>query len=402
VTALTIRGVAKSYAREPVLRHVDLDVPAGVLTAVLGPSGCGKTTLLRVIAGFTAPDKGTVAIDGRIVCDRRINVPAEHRQVGYVAQDGALFPHLPVAANIGFGLSRRQRRGARVAAMLELIGLPAGHARRYPHELSGGEQQRVALARALAPKPAVILLDEPFTSLDASLRSETRRVVAQALATSGITGLMVTHDQSEALSLASQVAVLRDGVIVQAADPMTLYQAPADPALAGFVGDAVLLDAEVSDSVAYCRLGQLTVRPVPEPPDGHAVVMIRPEQVRWQYASGGNGDLTAVPVHAQVAEVSYQGHDAMVSLVLETGTAGPPMTISLRTRGYEIPSSGERVLLSVDGPVVAYPAVTRLPPCKRSSSRSSLRPWRILMAPPGAVSRQSDRGSGRCPRGWTV
>jgi iron(III) transport system ATP-binding protein len=353
MSTLTVRGLAKSYGSRAVLRRVDLDVPAGTLTAVLGASGCGKTTLLRIVAGFTPPDAGEVAIDGRLVCGERVDLPPERREIGFVAQDGALFPHLPVAANVGFGLPRRKRRGPAVHAMLDLVGLPGRYADRYPHELSGGEQQRVALARALAPDPSLVLLDEPFTSLDAALRAETRHAVTEALRACGTTARLVTHDQSEALSSARRVAVLRDGVIVQSADPRTLYQAPADPALARFVGDALFLDADVSAGSATCPFGRIPVRPVPRPPTGRSIVMVRPEQVRWQRAKDGPATAPAAR-SARVTGVTYHGHDAIVHLVLETPRT--PIPVDLRTAGHDLPEPGERLHLSVQGPIVAYPA----------------------------------------------
>jgi iron(III) transport system ATP-binding protein len=356
MSSLSIHHLAKAYGPRPVLHHVDLDVMAGTLTAVLGASGCGKTTLLRIVAGFATPDAGTVTINDRVVHDDRSDVPPERRNVGFVAQDGALFPHLSVAANVGFGLPRRQRRGPEVAAMLELVGLPARYVGRYPHQLSGGEQQRVALARALAPEPAVVLLDEPFTSLDATLRTETRQAVAAALAASATTGLLVTHDQSEALSLAQQVAVLRDGAIIQTADPKTLYQVPIDPALAGFIGDAIFLDAEISAGVAMCPLGRLALRSTATSLPGRAIVMIRPEQVRWQRLNDQHHETSPACPQARVTGLTYHGHDAMVHLVMETGNGHAPVTISLRTPGHHLPHHGEQVRLSVDGPVVAYPA----------------------------------------------
>lgn len=347
MSALTTRGLAKSYRTRAVLRRVELEVPVGTLTAVLGASGCGKTTLLRIVAGFTRPEAGEVILGGRLVCGEGVDLPPERRRIGFVAQDGALFPHLPVAANVGFGLPRRRRRSREVHAMLEMVGLPSRYADRYPHELSGGEQQRVALARALAPGPDLVLLDEPFASLDAALRASTRQAVTQVLHASKTTALLVTHDQSEALSAARQVAVLRDGVIVQATDPKTLYQAPIDPALARFVGDAMFLDAEISDGLATCPFGRLPVRPVPPPPSGRSIIMIRPEQMRWRYAE----DRTTTPC-ARVTDVTYYGHDAIVHLVLETAQT----KLSLRAPGPDLPHPGERLYLSVRGPIVAYPA----------------------------------------------
>ena len=233
-------------------------------------------------------------------------VPPQERRVGYVPQEGALFPHLDVGANIGFGLTRAERRTGRVAELLDLVELPAAYAARHPHELSGGQQQRVALARALAPNPSVVLLDEPFSSLDASLRASTGRAVVRALHAAGATAVLVTHDQDEALSLADQVAVMRAGRLVQAATPRDLYRAPADPDVARFVGGAAILRADVRDGVATCALGSLVVEGACR--DGAAEVLVRPEQLRL--------DGSVDSVEGLVGEVSFYGHDAAVRVDL--------------------------------------------------------------------------------------
>jgi iron(III) transport system ATP-binding protein len=228
MTALTIRQVTKSFGDVRALGGVDLQVADKTLTAVLGPSGCGKTTLLRLIAGFTAPDSGTIAFGDKQVAAPDQSLPPQRRGVGYVPQEGALFPHLDIAANITFGLPRRDRRSRRrVTDLLGLVGLSEQMAGRYPHELSGGQQQRVALARALAPRPSIILLDEPFSSVDAALRLNAGRAVADALRAAGATAVLVTHDQNEALSLADQVAVMTNGCILQTGTPDTIYTSPS-------------------------------------------------------------------------------------------------------------------------------------------------------------------------------
>ncbi|MCY7341800.1 MAG: ABC transporter ATP-binding protein [Pseudonocardia sp.] len=335
---LRVTSVSKSYGPTPVLRSVDLTVAAGALTAVLGRSGCGKTTLLRLIAGFDRPDSGTVTIDGREVAGPRGILPPEERRIGYVTQEGNLFPHLSVAANVAFGLPRRERRAEhRVAELLELVGLDAGFARRRPAELSGGQQQRVALARALAPAPGIVLLDEPFSSLDAELRESTRRAVVAALAATGTTTVLVTHDQSEALSLATRIAVMRDGYIVQEASPVELYQHPVDRGVAAFVCAVVVLPAVVRGRIAVCALGEL---PVAGPAtDGPAAVLVRPEQV----VLTGSGD--GVPAH--VVDIEFYGHDALVRLALR----GANGEITARCPGHILPTIGEWVLLAVQGPV---------------------------------------------------
>ena len=344
MSEVEIRGLSKSFGPTRVLDGIDLHAPAGGLTVILGPSGCGKTTLLRLIAGFDRPDRGAIRIGGRTVVGVGRAVPPERRHIGYVAQEGALFPHLTVAGNIAFGLPRRARHGARVAALLRMVGLDPDLARRYPHALSGGQQQRVALARALAPEPRVVLLDEPFSSLDAALRDETRRAVRDALAAAGATAILVTHDQAEALSLGTQVAVMRAGRLVQTGPPAEVYRAPADLGVAAFVGEAVVLPGTVQGGIVTCILGAL---PVHGPaPDGPAAVLIRPEQITLTPAGAGDADA------ATVGEITFYGKDAAVRLTLAaTGTA-----IMARVPGYAAPPPGAPVRVTVDGAVVAYPA----------------------------------------------
>jgi iron(III) transport system ATP-binding protein len=340
VTALTITGVTKSYGSTSVLRGVDLQVPQGSLTAVLGPSGCGKTTLLRLIAGFTDPDSGTIAFGDEPVFRPGRSVPPQRRKVGYVPQEGALFPHLTVANNITFGLPRRSRAG-RVEELLELVGLSAELSRRYPHELSGGQQQRVALARALAPRPAVVLLDEPFTALDAGLREGTRRAVSAALRTAGATAVLVTHDQAEALSLADQVGVMREGRLVQLDAPVTVYTRPTDAEVASFVGEAVLIPAIVHNGQARCALG---TAPIVGMAEGDVQIMIRPEQLEIHSAAVSG-------VAARVREISYFGHDASVRLDLAPD--GP--SVLARVSGQVLPEVDSVVHLVLSGSVATYP-----------------------------------------------
>ena len=259
MTGFDVRGVHKSYGGHRVLRGVDLIIETGSLTAILGASGSGKTTLLRVLAGFERADAGNVTMGDRVVDDGHRHLAPERRRVGYVPQEGALFPHLSVAGNVAFGLDRAARRGGRVNELLELVGLAdLGH--RYPHQLSGGQQQRVALARALAINPTMVLLDEPFSSLDAALRASVRADVVTALRTAGATALLVTHDQDEALSMADRVAVLRDGVIAQIGAPQQLYDRPADVDLAGFLGEANVVPGRVHDGRIHTALGVLALQ----------------------------------------------------------------------------------------------------------------------------------------------
>ncbi len=250
-------AATKSFDTTAVLSGVDLTVPVGSITAVLGASGSGKTTLLRLIAGFERLDSGTMSIGDRTVDDGRRTVAPQHRGVGYVPQEGALFPHLTVIGNIAFGLSRRDRTKAE--HLLELTGLSELR-KRYPHQLSGGQQQRVALARALAIGPQVVLLDEPFSALDASLRGDLRRDVARILRETETTAILVTHDQDEALALADQIALLVDGRVRASAAPRSLYRDPPDAETATAIGEANLLAAETSAELARCALGSIAIR----------------------------------------------------------------------------------------------------------------------------------------------
>ena len=349
MTALSLQGVTKTYGATRVLEGIDLEVPARSITTVLGPSGCGKTTLLRIVAGFTDPDAGTVSFGDDIVVGNGRAVPPQRRGVGYVPQEGALFPHLDVAANISFGLPRRQRRASgRIGELLALVGLDSSLRGRYPHELSGGQQQRVALARALAPSPAVVLLDEPFSSLDAGLRETTARAVISALRAAEATAVLVTHDQSEGLSLSDQVAVMRDGRLVQTDDPTVLYRSPVDVGVATFVGGAVLLPATLHGGSARCALGDLAVS-TGAGTDGPVQVLVRPEQLQPLPADGRSA---GAGVAARVVEVSFYGHDAAVHLDLVPD--GP--RVVARVVGGDAPSPGDDVIVTTHGAVAVFPA----------------------------------------------
>ena len=352
MSSLTVTGVTKTFpatgagqAATVAVDDVTLHVPHGSLTSVLGPSGCGKTTLLRLVAGFLQPDSGTISFDDRVVAGHGRPLPPQSRNVGYVPQEGALFPHLDVAANIGFGLAREHRDGGRVDEMLDLVELPRTFRSRQPHELSGGQQQRVALARALAPSPSVVLLDEPFSSLDASLRESTGRAVARALRAARATGLLVTHDQSEALSLSDQVAVLRLGRLIQAGSPADVYMTPHDPELARFVGGATSLSGKTGASglTALTSLGELALSQPASADD--LVLVVRPDQLV----------LTPTGAAARVEEVSFYGLDAAVRLSL----VGEQTALVARVTGPEAPTVGDVVTIGVRGAVHAYPAPVR-------------------------------------------
>ena len=347
---VAVTGLHKAFGAHPVLTGVDLEVPAGSLTAILGPSGSGKTTLLRLMAGFERLDAGTIGIGDVLVDGPGVYVAPERRRIGYVPQEGNLFPHLTVAGNVGFGLTARERRGGKrvkVDAMLETVGL-GGFGRRYPHQLSGGQQQRVALARALAIEPAVVLLDEPFASLDASLRAGLRADVQEIFRRAGTTAVLVTHDQDEALSTADWVAVLRDGKIAQCAPPDDLYRRPADAALASFVGDANLLEGVLADGVVKTMLGPLPLDPAATTlgTAGRVTVLVRPEQINL----GPNED----GLTARVTAYRYHGHDAV--LHVQPGNDAGAQPIVVRIAGGPHRPVGSTVTLRACGPVFAWPA----------------------------------------------
>jgi iron(III) transport system ATP-binding protein len=330
MSGLTVKRLVAGYGGEPVLREVDFEVQEGGLLAVLGPSGCGKTTLLRVLAGFHPVSSGEVWLGGRQLT---ADVPPEQRGIGIVPQEGALFPHLSVAANVGFGLSRTERRGGRIDELLELVGL-AGFGSRMPNQLSGGQAQRVALARALAPRPGVVLLDEPFSALDAGLREELRADVRASLRAAGATALLVTHDQEEALGMADLVAVLRDGAVAQLARPQTIYNSPADLGVALFVGEAITFEGIARSGQVETPLGTL-----PTNGDGPGTVLLRPEQLLL-----GNDGIASI-----VDDVLFHGHDATVLLRLADGTH-----LRSRVQGRVPVRAGDSVSVSVEGSALFF------------------------------------------------
>ncbi|MGB3410640.1 MAG: ABC transporter ATP-binding protein [Microthrixaceae bacterium] len=411
---LHVEGITKRFSVKAeavdALVGVDLDVERGSFAAVLGASGCGKTTLLRIIAGFERPDAGEVWLDGQLVASSNVHVPPERRNVGIVAQDGALFPHLNVAANIAYGLdggwtvfrsaAHRSRRIERVEELLELVGLP-GMGNRRPDELSGGQQQRVALARALAPRPTMILLDEPFSALDAGLRVEVREQVRDVLKSLGTTAVLVTHDQSEALSMADDVAIMRSGRVVQFGAPSEVYTHPSDAEIAGFLGDAVLvpgvLALAVPGSPAVAAAGSpavdvaalvggdfaagngagngnaTTTLAVTEPAAGEfhpAVQQVTGQQVNCVFGllDAGyvgecrNGDSCTVVLRpeqleladtglaAKVTAISFYGHDGLVRLDL----AELPDGVTVRCNSKDLPRVGDQVHVRVMAGTLAH------------------------------------------------
>lgn len=305
--SVELDGVSKAFGTSRAVDAATLAVWGGELFAVLGPSGSGKTTLLRLIAGFERPDSGTVTVGGRRMAGGGAFVPPEKRRIGMVFQDYALFPHLSVERNVAFGLTRRDRASA--MRTLELVGLQH-KAGRYPHELSGGERQRVALARALAPGPDVVLLDEPFSSLDATLRADLRREVELILREAGATAMLVTHDQEEALSLADRLAVMRDGRLVQVGAPEEVYARPADRWAAQFVGEVNVLRGVARRGGIETSLGTFDVAAGDRPAAAAVHVAVRPEQLELRPDDRGN---------AQVAQREFRGHDVLYRLRHETG-----------------------------------------------------------------------------------
>ncbi len=333
VSAITCTGLAKSYGRVKAVDGLDLEVERGSIAALVGPSGCGKTTTLRLLAGFERPDAGTISANGRVIVGAGTFVPPEHRRIGVVFQDYALFPHLDVAGNIAYALGRKADK-ERVAEVLRLVGLD-GITDRQVHELSGGQQQRVALARALAPSPDVVLLDEPFSNLDASLRDRLRQEVSRILRKTGVTAIFVTHDQEEALSVADRVAVMSEGRIEQIGSPEEVYSRPSNRWVAEFIGEIEVLSGQVREGKAECELGSV--------PAGDAVgdvdVLIRPESI----AVSVQASRRSVP--AEVVSRRFFGHDQLLALRLGSGRV-----VRSRQLGFPTWHAGDRVHVTIDGP----------------------------------------------------
>ncbi|AKE90736.1 MULTISPECIES: ABC transporter ATP-binding protein [Rhodococcus] len=342
MSGLSIEGVCARYGRTEVVSDVSLTVERGALLAVLGPSGGGKTTLLRVVAGLHPASAGRVVADGRDLTA----LPPERRGVGLVPQEGALFPHLSVARNVGYGLVQptwrsmvRQKsvRHRRVAELLDLVGL-AGTGQRKPSQLSGGQQQRIALARALAPNPSVVLLDEPFSALDAGLRASLRAEVRALLRDQEVASVLVTHDQAEALAIADTVAVMLGGRVAQVGTPEEVYRWPATLEVGAFVGDSVVLDADADGDRAHTVIGAV---PLAAPAHGKGHVLVRPEQVQVAAADE--------PSKFTVLDIAFGG------ALTEVRVTGAGQTIRAQRAASHDVQAGDPVTLRVGVPVPFYP-----------------------------------------------
>jgi iron(III) transport system ATP-binding protein len=335
---VAIRSAMKHYGAIAAARDITLELPKGQLMALLGPSGCGKTTTLRLVAGFERLDAGEIEIAGQIVARPGFHLPPEQRRIGMVFQEYALFPHLTVAQNVRFGLHNYKKDvPQRVATVLNLVGL-GGLDKRFPHELSGGQQQRVALARALAPEPELILLDEPFSNLDAGLRVRVRSEVRSILRQANATAIFVTHDQEEALSLVDVVAVLIDGTVRQVARPQQLYHQPADRDVAAFLGDANFLIGTATGRRIECELG--TLESIVEN-QGEVDILVRPENIAVIPAG--------VDSPNRVRNILFFGHDQIVTIQLGSG-----LQVDARLGPMYHFAVGQPVQLKIEGPVMSY------------------------------------------------
>ncbi len=337
--AIRVQDLHKTFGTVLAVDKVTLTIPSGEIVALLGPSGCGKTTLLRLLSGFEQPDGGSITIGGRTVADDDVWVPPEHRNVGMVFQDHALFPHRSVAANIGFGVPRA-RRASRVREVMDLVGL-TGLDDRMPSQLSGGQQQRVALARALAPEPGLVLLDEPWSSVDALLRESVRMDIIAILRKAGATVVLVTHDREEAFLLADRVALMSAGRIVQVSSPEEMYADPVDRWAAEFVGPGNLIPGEVRDGSVTTSIGSFPLR-IPSTAASAVDALIRPEQILLRPTTDGS---------AEVVGREFRGHDVMYRVRLADDTV-----ICAQRPSTEAVDVGTRVALEPHrAPVTVFP-----------------------------------------------
>jgi iron(III) transport system ATP-binding protein len=352
VKGLRVDCVRQSYGRQEILKGVDLALETGGILALLGASGCGKTTLLRAIAGFERPEAGTILLDGRTLEAPGVHLPTELRRIGFVPQEGTLFPHLTVAGNIAFGLDRTERRSGRVAEVLHLAKLD-GLDRRYPHQISGGQQQRVALARALAPRPSLVLLDEPFNALDLALRRDIAADVIAMLRASAATAILVTHDPLEAFASADLVAVMHAGCIMQCAPPAIVYRCPASMEVARLTGGVIELAGIVRGNCADTVLGRIPLMPDGGVTEGDARIMLRPEQIVPTLAGQG--------VAVQRIGSMFRGDHALVTVAVGG--------VELRLRVSGLMDACGPLYLQVVGTGVAFRRKTGEPEMRTTLNR---------------------------------
>jgi len=316
---LEVHNICRDFGGRRVVDDVSFAIGAGQVTCLLGPSGCGKSTTLRIIAGVDMQDAGRIHVDGALVCDTVFRVPPERRHIGMMFQDFALFPHLSVAGNVAFGLSRGDPgRMRRVDELLERVAL-SGFGAKYPHELSGGEQQRVALARALAPRPRIMLMDEPFSGLDERLRDGIRDDTLSLLKEEGAAVLLVTHEPHEAMRMADEIALMRAGRIVQRGAPYNLYNAPVDRAAAGFFSDLNVLRGTSRGALTDTPFGQFLT---PGHADGAEVeIVIRPQHLKIDFDRNGRGPnptpLDGTPARGVVTRARFMGRDSLVEFAMD-------------------------------------------------------------------------------------
>ena len=339
---LKLEDVSLSYGADAIVRDVSFDVREGETLCLLGSSGCGKTSLLRLIAGLERPDRGTISIGGDVVSTRRKTVPPHKRDVGFLFQDFALFPHLTVAENIGYGLGHldRKQARARVAELLGQIRLTQ-HAEKYPHMLSGGEQQRVALARARAPRPRLLLLDEPFSALDTSLREQLREETIQILKDRGVTTILVTHDPEEALTMADRIVLMNEGQVVQIGTPSDLFQNPSSVFCAQYFGKINRIPGTVDGGAIETDLGPLENTAFSDGAD--VQVLLRPEALRISTGAGGG----TVSRELLVCGVKYAGNSSLIRLGIGN-EAAPHTHVELRHPGPVSLDPGQKIKVEID------------------------------------------------------
>ncbi|MGI3168146.1 ABC transporter ATP-binding protein [Pseudooceanicola sp. C21-150M6] len=316
---LEIRNLTRRFDGRPVVDDVSLSVMPGQVTCLLGPSGCGKSTTLRMIAGVERQDEGSIWIDGELICDTVVHVPAEQRRTGLMFQDFALFPHLSVAGNVGFGLTGpAPARRDRIGEMLERVDM-LRFIDAWPHELSGGEQQRVALARALAPNPRIMLMDEPFSGLDNRLRDDIRDTTLAILRDADAAVLLVTHEPEEAMRMSDDIALMRHGRVVQQGAPYNIYNAPRDKAAVSFFSDINVIRGVVRNALTETPFGQFLA---PGVPDGQEVeIVIRPQHLKIDFDRNGSGPLPTAqdgtPARGIVTRARFMGSESLVEFRMD-------------------------------------------------------------------------------------